>query len=268
MIQMVNNAPTLRSYDLSAVRCIFTGAAPLGASTAQKLLTLYPSWTIRQAYGLTETSTVVTTSTYHDIFLGSVGSLVPDYTVKLVRRDGSEVTAYDEPGEIWARSPSVVLGYLNNKQANCDTFVDGFMRTGDEGVVRRSEAGHEHLFIVDRIKELIKVKGIQVAPAELEACLLTHEAVADAAVVPIPDEDAGERPKAFVVRTAGASLEQGDGLVKRDIMRFVEREKARHKWIKEVEFADAIPKSASGKILRRMLKDKDREQRRAKGPKL
>ena len=166
------------------------------------------------------------------------------------------------------RSASVVPGYLRNAAANAATFVDGFMRTGDEAVIRRSPAGHEHVVIVDRIKELIKVKGMQVAPAELEAHVLGHEAVADCAVVGVGDAEAGERPKAFVVRAGGGSVEVGDAAVKRGIMRHVEREKARHKWLREVEFVDAIPKSPSGKILRRLLRDRDREARRSAGAKL
>lgn len=262
IINMVNSPDTLRKYDLSAVAEIFTGAAPLGKETAQALMSLYPDWVVRQGYGLTETSTVVTCTPVNDIYLGSSGSLIPGFEAKLVTPEGAEVTGYDQPGELWARSPSVVLGYLHNPTANKETFVDGFMRTGDEAVVKPNPAsGREHFFIVDRIKELIKVKGMQVAPAELEAHLLTHAAVADCAVVPIPDDAAGERPKAFVVRAAGGALEEPQAVVKRDIMQHVEREKARHKWVKEVEFVEAIPKSPSGKILRRLLRDRDREVR-------
>lgn len=108
--------------------------------------------------GLTETSTVVTSTAVHDVFLGSCGSLIPSVQAKIVSIEGTEITGYDQPGELVIKSPSVVLGYLNNPQANKETFQDGWMRTGDEAVVRKSPQGNEHIFIVDRIKDLIKVK--------------------------------------------------------------------------------------------------------------
>ncbi|KAL8741749.1 MAG: hypothetical protein Q9190_005683 [Brigantiaea leucoxantha] len=188
---------------------------------------------------------------------------------RIVSTDGIEVKGYDQPGELVVRSPSVVLGYLNNDAANNETFQDGWMRTGDEAVVKKGPKGTEHVFIVDRIKELIKTKGLQVAPAELEAHLLTHPAVADCAVIPVPDEAAGELPKAFVVKSSSVGLEDNDLLLKRDIQKHVENHKARHKWLKGgVDFVDVIPKSPSGKILRRMLRDKEKEARREHGPKL
>ncbi|KAI9726908.1 MAG: hypothetical protein M1828_000256 [Chrysothrix sp. TS-e1954] len=269
IIVMVNNKPQLDQFDLSSVKGVFTGAAPLGKETAENLLKMYPHWDVRQGYGLTETCTVVTSSGANDIWLGSCGSLIPGYEARLVTPEGQEITGYDQPGELQARGPSVTLGYLHNEKANKETFIDGFMCTGDEAVVRKSPNGHEHFFIVDRIKELIKVKGLQVAPAELEAHLLAHEAVDDCAVIPIPDDAAGERPKAYVVKSAKAGgLEDSPRLIMRDIQKHVEKDKARHKWLKEVEFIDAIPKSPSGKILRRMLRDKDREGRKRTGAKL
>ncbi|KAB8527824.1 hypothetical protein FH972_025475 [Carpinus fangiana] len=269
IINMVNNKPTLKKYDLSHVKSIFTGAAPLGRETADSLQAIFPDWKIRQGYGLTETCTVVCSSIPDDIWFGSCGSLLPGVEAKIMSVEGQEITGYDQPGELLARSPSVTLGYLNNEKANKETYVDGYMRTGDEAVIRKSPNGHEHIFIVDRIKELIKVKGLQVAPAELEACILSHPAVADVAVIQIPDEAAGERPKAYVVLSPDAQgIEDNPKLLMRDIMKHVEKDKARHKWIKEVEFIDAIPKSPSGKILRRFLRDQDRKDRAKKGPKL
>ncbi|TVY37545.1 Acyl-CoA ligase, partial [Lachnellula subtilissima] len=272
IIQMAKNQPACSKYDLSSVTGIFTGAAPLGAETAQELQHIYPSWKIRQAYGLTETSTVVCCSAEDDIWFGSSGSLVPGINAKIMSIEGVEITGYDQPGELVVQSPSVVIGYLNNEKANTETFLDDtdgkgrWMRTGDEAVIRKAPSGNEHVFIVDRIKELIKVKGLQVAPAELEAHLLTHPAVADCAVIPIPDDAAGEIPKAFVVKSSSVGLEENDRMVARDIAKHVEEHKARHKWLKGgVEFLDVIPKSPSGKILRRLLRDKEKEARRAKG---
>lgn len=108
--------------------------------------------------GLTETCTVVSSTPFNDVFPGSSGLLLPSYQARIVSTDGTEITAYDQPGELVVKSPSVVLGYLNNPQANKETFQDGWMRTGDEAVVKKSAQGNEHIFIVDRIKELIKVK--------------------------------------------------------------------------------------------------------------
>jgi len=179
---MAKNPSACSKYDLSSVTGIFTGAAPLGAETAQVLQQIYPSWRIRQAYGLffrspfcfptytnkilglTETSTVVCCSSEDDIWFGSSGSLVPGMNAKIMSIEGVELTGYDQPGELVVQSPSVVIGYLNNEKANIETFLDDtdgkgrWMRTGDEAVIRKAPSGNEHVFIVDRIKELIKVK--------------------------------------------------------------------------------------------------------------
>jgi ribosome assembly protein SQT1 len=269
IIQMTKNKALLDKYDLSSVWSLFTGAAPLGKETAEDLQRIFPSWSIRQGYGLTETCTVVCSTSPDDVWFGSSGSLLPGIECKIVTMEGIEVEGYDQPGELLVKSPSVVLGYLNRPEANRETFQDGYMRTGDEAVIRKAPSGHEHVFIVDRIKELIKVKGHQVAPAELEAHLLTHPAVNDCAVIQVPDEAAGEVPKAFVVKSPAVGLEENDRIVARQIQKHVEEHKARYKWITGgIEFIDVIPKSPSGKILRRLLRDKEKEARRAKGAKL
>ncbi|KAI9715074.1 MAG: hypothetical protein M1812_006192 [Candelaria pacifica] len=269
IVTMAKNNKLCAEYELGSVKSLFTGAAPLGAETAEALQRQYPDWKIRQGYGLTETSTVVCSTPFSDIWFGSSGSLLPAVEARIVSVEGNDITGYDQPGELVVRSPSVVLGYLNNDEANEATFKDGYMHTGDEAVVRKGPNGFEHIFIVDRIKELIKVKGLQVAPAELEAHLLTHPAVADVAVIPVQDEAAGELPKAFIVKSSSIGLEENERMLVRRIQKHVEEHKARHKWLKGgVEFIDVIPKSPSGKILRRMLRDKDREARRKQGAKL
>ncbi|KAJ4352049.1 uncharacterized protein N0V89_007395 [Didymosphaeria variabile] len=269
IILLAKDKATREKFDLSSVWCIFTGAAPLGKETADDLQKIYPSWKIRQGYGLTETCTVVCSTSPDDIWFGSSGSILPGIECKIVTLEGNEITGYDQPGELLVKSPSVVLGYLNNEKANRETFQDGYMRTGDEAVIRKSPSGHEHIFIVDRIKELIKVKGHQVAPAELEAHLLTHPAVNDCAVIQIPDDKSGEIPKAFVVKSPSVSAEESDRIVARSIQKHVEQHKAKYKWITGgVEFIDVIPKSPSGKILRRMLRDKEKGKRRQTGSKL
>jgi ribosome assembly protein SQT1 len=165
IIQMTKSQEVLKKYDFSHVKAVFTGAAPLGKETAEDLQKIYPSWAIRQGYGLTETSTVVCSTRPSDVWFGSSGSLLPGVECKIVTLEGNEITGYDQPGELLFKSPSVVLGYLNNDKANKETFQDGYMRTGDEGLIRKAPSGHEHVFIVDRIKELIKVKVRQ--PAHL-----------------------------------------------------------------------------------------------------
>ncbi|THC94756.1 hypothetical protein EYZ11_005748 [Aspergillus tanneri] len=246
IITMLRNAEECAKYDLSSVTSIFTGAAPLG---------------------LTETSTVISTTYPRDVFLGSSGCLLPGVEARIMSPEGEEITTYDTPGELVVRSPSIVIGYLGNEKATKETFEDGWMRTGDEAVFRLSPNNNEHLFIVDRIKELIKVKGLQVAPAELEAHLLTHPAVADCAVIAIPDEAAGEVPKAIVAKSPSADAD--DEATAKAIIKHVEEHKARHKWLKGgVRFVDTIPKSPSGKILRRLLRDQEKEARRKAGVKL
>ena len=158
IITMANNQKLLDKYNLDSVEAIFTGAAPLGAETADQLQRQRPAWKIRQAYGLTESSTVICSSTIHDIWFGSSGSLMPAVEARLLKPEGKEVTEYGQPGELVVRAPSIVLGYLNNEAATKETFRDGWLHTGDEAIIKKSPNGYEHVFIVDRIKELIKVQ--------------------------------------------------------------------------------------------------------------
>jgi acyl-CoA synthetase (AMP-forming)/AMP-acid ligase II len=162
IILMTKNQSVLKQYDLSSVRIIFSGAAPLGKETADDLQKQYPKWLIRQGYGLTETSTVVSSTSGTDIWFGSSGSLIPGIEARIIDMNGKDVTAYDTPGELWVKGPNVTLGYLNREDANKETYVTDskgrWLRTGDEAVVSVAPSGNEHVFIVDRIKELIKVK--------------------------------------------------------------------------------------------------------------
>ncbi|KAH8652021.1 4-coumarate-CoA ligase, variant [Ilyonectria robusta] len=263
IITMTKQKALCDRYDLTSVKQILSGAAPLSREVAQKLSSQHGSWVIRQGYGLTETATAVASSPSWDIWLGSSGCIMPGVEAKLLSPEGVEITAYNQPGELLIKSPSVVLGYLNNPQANEETFIDmpdgRYLKTGDEVEIRLSPAGNEHIWVVDRIKELIKVKGLQVAPAELEGCLLEHPAVTDCAVIPVPDERAGELPKAFVVKSPDFdTCDQVD--LKQSIIKHVEKVKARHKRLADVEFIDIIPKSPSGKILRRVLRDRERQR--------
>ncbi|KAL9567239.1 hypothetical protein ACKAV7_008622 [Fusarium commune] len=187
IVQILSSQDKCQKYNLNSVRLVFSGAAPLGGETIQNLLELYPKWRISQGYGtftatnflfktnrtgLTEASPSVFHTSEADPVLGSSGSLLPGAKVKIIDQHGSEVTSYETPGELYVQAPNVVLGYLHNEKANAETFVyrdDGrWLRTGDEVLVRKSPHGNDHFFIVDRIKELIKVKGHHVAPAELK----------------------------------------------------------------------------------------------------
>lgn len=271
IIHLTKQKEECKQFDLSTVRGCFTGAAPLGKETADELAKQFPEWAVRQGYGLTETATVVCATAPQDIWFGSSGSLLPGMTARIVTVEGNEITGYDQPGELWVKSPSVVLGYLNNDKANRETFVDEpdgrYMRTGDEALIAKSPNGHEHVFIVDRIKELIKVKGHQVAPAELEAHLLTHEAVNDVVVIGIPSDREGEVPKAFVVKQPGAKGD--DAALKKAIEKHVADHKTDYKRLRGgVEFIDIVPKSPSGKILRRLMRDQEKAKMKKQGAKL
>ncbi|KAK7425297.1 hypothetical protein QQZ08_008194 [Neonectria magnoliae] len=272
LIQMLSNRDLCSKYDLSSVRFAFSGAAPLGSETMEDILKVYPNWHVCQGYGLTETSPVVTSTSELDILPGSSGSLLPGLRAKIIDASGNEVRDYESPGELLVQGPTVVLGYLNNASSSSATFIhdeDGrWMRTGDEVLVRKSPKGNEHFVVTDRIKELIKVKGHQVAPAELEAHLLAHSLVSDCAVIQVPDARSGEVPKAFVVKAPQAEG-KSDADVTAEINKHVEEHKARHKWLKGgIEFIDVIPKSPSGKILRRLLRDREKQARKAEGAKL
>jgi len=239
--------PSIAGYDLSSVEVVFSGAAPLDARTAGECAERIGCQVI-QGYGLTETSPV-THSVPHRAGSsppGTVGYALPDTECKVVAPDGRELGP-GEDGEIWIRGPQVMVGYLNNEAATASSIDDdGFFHTGDIGHV--DEDGW--WFIVDRLKELIKYKGFQVAPAELEALLLSHPAIADAAVIGVPDPEAGEVPKAFVVTREPITADA--------IMDFVAGRVAPHKRVRSVEVVDATPKSASGKILRRVLRDREK----------
>ena len=236
--------PGVEHRDFSSIRKLFSGAAPL-RSDAIEQCTRRIGCVLQQGYGLTETSpaALVTHADPLDIKNGSVGHLVPNTECRVVD-PGTRCDVDDgEDGEIWLRGPQVMTGYFKRPDETADTLDrEGWLHTGDIG--HADEDGH--FFIVDRLKELIKYKGMQVPPAELESVLLSHPSVADAAVVPFPDENAGEIPHAFVVLKTPASAEE--------LMEYVAQRVAPYKKIRRLDVIDAIPKSPSGKILRRLLR--------------
>jgi acyl-CoA synthetase (AMP-forming)/AMP-acid ligase II len=251
--------PLVDSFDLSSLRTITSGAAPLDESLAHAVETRLrrgapDGVVVAQGYGMTELSPVshTTPETGHEppgagpTPKGSVGYAIPNTECRLVDPATGTDAAPGERGELWVRGPQVMAGYLNNPQATADTLdAEGWLHTGDVAVV--DDEGR--YTVVDRVKELIKYKGYQVAPAELEAVLLGHPEIADAAVIGVQDADSGEElPKAFVVRTPGSSIGAAD------VQAFVAERVAPHKKIRLVEFIEAVPKSAAGKILRKDLK--------------
>ncbi|XP_072046258.1 uncharacterized protein [Amphiura filiformis] len=242
--------PVVDKFDLSALHDVSVGAAPLGAELTGALLKKFPNLvTLQQGYGLTETSPSVTITpvTDKELVHGSAGCVVPNTEIKIVDTQTGEPLPANSNGELLVRGPQVMKGYLNNPEATAATIdKEGFLHTGDLAYYR--EDGY--IFIVDRLKELIKYKGNQVAPAELEALLLTHPSVADAAVIGIPDEEAGELPKAFVVKKGDAEITE------EELTKFVAEKVAPTKKLRGgVEFVSSIPKNPSGKILRRQLKE-------------
>ncbi|HEX8459697.1 MAG TPA: AMP-binding protein [Pyrinomonadaceae bacterium] len=249
MLALAQHA-SVDNYDLSKLKTLFSGAAPLSEQLARACAERLGT-RIRQGYGMTETSpaTHLTPAEFDWSKCGSVGHCVANTECKIVDVETGEAVGYGEEGEICMRGPQMMKGYLNRPEATAATIDrDGWLHTGDIGYC--DESGH--FFIVDRLKELIKYKGMQVAPAELEALLLAHPSVADAAVVPVADEEAGELPKAFVVRKAGGEA------TAEELMCYVAGRVAPHKKIRRLEFIEQIPKSASGKILRRLLVERER----------
>jgi acyl-CoA synthetase (AMP-forming)/AMP-acid ligase II len=245
ILELATNT-NVEGRDFSKRKLIISGAAPLDAELSGRAEAKIGA-PIRQGYGMTELSPVSHKSRLARIAEtppGSVGALVPNTEARLVDPETGEDVAEGEQGEIWVRGPQVMRGYLNNPEATAETLVeDGWLRTGDIATID-SEG---FTFIVDRLKELIKYKGHQVPPAELEAVLVSHPQVKDAGVIGAPMDDGGEAPKACVVAE--------DGLEADELMAWVAERVAPYKRIREVEFVDEIPKSASGKILRRLLRE-------------
>ena len=237
--------PGVEGRDL-ALKVVISGAAPLDADTANRASERLGA-PVRQGYGMTEASPVTHIAAdegIEDQDPGAIGPLVSSTEGRLVDPATGEDT--DGSGELWIRGPQVMRGYLADDAATAATLTaDGWLKTGDVAGVEEGGVFR----ILDRVKELIKYKGYQVPPAELEALLIGHPAVADAAVIPIPDESGGEAPKACVVPA-------GDELDADALMAWVAERVAPYKRIRAVEIIDEIPRSASGKIMRRLLRDR------------
>lgn len=236
--------PLVDRFDVSSVEEIFSGAAPLGPETEIAVGARFGARSV-QGYGMTEMAPISHMTVGGDVRHGSSGQAVPSTECRIVNPETLQDMPAGEEGELWVRGPQVMKGYLNNPQATAESLTpDGWLRTGDLAIIDADG----FMFIRDRLKELIKFKGFQVAPAEVEAALCAHAGVVDAAVIGKPDEEAGEMPVAFVVRAEGAEVDEAD------LKAHVEGCLAHYKHPVEYRFVDSVPKSASGKILRRELR--------------
>ncbi len=249
--------PAVDERDCSSLHTVMSAAAPLGAEIGERVASRLDCF-FGQGYGLTETSPMTHAIPFgtEEVKAGSIGPPVPFTECRVVDPATGEDVPTGERGELWMRGPQIMKGYLNNDEATRATVdEDGWLHSGDIAVI--DDDGD--CFIVDRLKELIKFKGYQVAPAELEALLITHPAVQDVAVIGVADEEAGELPKAFVV----AAIEDLD---EDALMAWVAERVAPYKRVRLVERIEEIPKSPSGKILRRVLVERERERAAATPP--
>ncbi|KAJ5490865.1 hypothetical protein N7539_002432 [Penicillium diatomitis] len=247
--------PAVKKYDLSSVESVASGAAPLGREVCIEVERLWPEGkiNIKQGWGMTEaTCSILGWDPRESSTSASVGELNANCEAKIIADDGvTEITERNKRGELWVRGQNVMKGYWRNEKATKETKTeDGWLRTGDIAYVDNNGKFH----VVDRLKELIKVKGNQVAPAELEALLLDHPAVADVAVIGVTVNN-DERPRAYIV------LKPGHSATAEDIVKFMEGKVSATKRITGgVVFCEAIPKNPSGKILRKMLRDQAAEE--------
>ncbi|KAJ0972365.1 hypothetical protein J5N97_020324 [Dioscorea zingiberensis] len=236
----------ISKFDLSSLRRVASGGAPLGPELAELFISRFPSVAIYQSYGLTEStgSAAAQLGPEECLVFGSVGKISAGLEAKIVDPATGEVLPPGRQGELWLRGPTIMKGYIGDDEATISTLdSEGWLKTGD--LCYFDQDGF--LFIVDRLKELIKYKAYQVPPAELEKILLSHPEIVDAAVIPYPNEEAGQVPMAFVVRQPQSTLSE------KQIIDFVAKQVSPYKKIRRVAFISSIPKSAAGKILRREL---------------
>ena len=256
VVLLLGKHPIVDKYDLSSLRMLNSGAAPL---TQELVEAVYKRLKvpIKQGYGLSETSPTTHTQPWEqwNKTIGSVGTLLPNQTAKYMSPEEDELPI-GETGELWIKGPNIFKGYRNNPEGTKNALTpDGYFKTGDVG--HQDKDGN--FYITDRVKELIKYKGFQVPPAELEGLLLSHPMVNDVAVIGIYNKDqATEVPRAYIVPAPGI---EGSPKSAQEIMQWLQAKVASHKRLRGgVRFVDEIPKSASGKILRRLLKIKAQQE--------
>ncbi|XP_031257872.1 4-coumarate--CoA ligase 2-like [Pistacia vera] len=252
IVLAIAKSPDVDKYDLSSIRIIKSGAAPLGKELEDSVRAKFPNATLGQGYGMTEAGPVLAMGLAFakqpfPIKPGACGTVVRNAEMKIIDPDTGTYLPRNQPGEICIRGDQIMKGYLNDVEATKRTIDSGgWLHTGDIGYIDDDD----ELFIVDRLKELIKYKGFQVAPAELEAMLLTHPRISDAAVVPMKDDQAGEVPVAFIVKANDSQITEDE------VKQFISKQVVFYKRINRVFFIDAIPKAPSGKILRKDLRAK------------
>ncbi|KAH6649109.1 putative amp dependent CoA ligase [Truncatella angustata] len=255
---LIGNPFLFKAFDLSSVDTIYVGAGSVTAELYAKTKAVQPGWNMVTGYGLTESPAAVAMSSPHEYIPGSVGVLLPSYKARLCREDGSEVESFDVPGELLLASPNQADGYLGDDDGKAATFREGWLHTGDMALFRRSPEGDAHLCIVDRLRDMIKVKGMQVAPVTIEECLRQHPSVADVAVIGVPDDLFGERPKAFVMRPK--QVDQGADLIDPDELfdqldDFIESKLTESHWIRgRYEILEMLPRNTSGKVSKGVLR--------------
>lgn len=251
VVLLLSKHPCVDKYDLSSIRMMNSGAAPLTRELVDAVFKR-KGLKVKQGYGLSETSPTTHTqpwSSWYDT-IGSVGTLLPNLTAKYMGPDETELPA-GQVGELWIKGPNIFKGYHNNPEGTRNALTDdGYFKTGDVGY----QDADGNFFITDRIKELIKYKGFQVPPAELEGILISHPSISDVAVIGVHKEElATEVPLAYVVPKEG----KGSKELEAEIVEWLGKKVANHKKLRGgVRFTDEIPKSVSGKILRRVLKDR------------
>ncbi|KAF8050350.1 hypothetical protein N665_1990s0006 [Sinapis alba] len=252
IVLAIAKSPETEKYDLSSIRVLKSGAAPLGKELEDAVSAKFPNAKLGQGYGMTEAGPVLAMSLGFakepfPVKSGACGTVVRNAEMKIIDPDTGDSLSKNKPGEICIRGHQIMKGYLNNPAATAETIdKEGWLHTGDIGLIDDDD----ELFIVDRLKELIKYKGFQVAPAELEALLIGHQDITDVAVVAMKEEAAGEVPVAFVVRSKDSELSEDD------VKQFVAKQVVFYKRINKVFFVESIPKAPSGKILRKDLRAK------------
>ncbi|KAL7139779.1 hypothetical protein ABFS83_09G075600 [Erythranthe nasuta] len=252
IVLAIVKSPLVGKYDLSSVRTVMSGAAPLGKELEDAVRVKFPNAKLGQGYGMTEAGPVLSmclafAKEPFEIKSGACGTVVRNAEMKIVDPETGASLGRNHAGEICIRGDQIMKGYLNDPESTERTIdKDGWLHTGDIGFIDADD----ELFIVDRLKEIIKYKGFQVAPAEIEALLLNHPYISDAAVVSMIDEQAGEVPVAFVVRSNGSTITEDE------VKQFISKQVIFYKRINRVFFIDVIPKSPAGKILRKDLRAK------------
>ncbi|XP_049875372.1 uncharacterized protein LOC126373310 [Pectinophora gossypiella] len=246
MVLFLGKHPAVTPAHLESVHGIICGAAPCSEDDAAAVINKNKNISFRQGYGLTETNAAISVGHKNDTVHSAVGHVMGSNELKIVDIDTQQALPAGQEGEIWFRGPLLMSGYFKNEEATREVMQDGWFKTGDIGKV--DDTGR--LYVTERLKELIKVKGFQVAPAELETVIRTHPTILDCAVLGVPDPINGEAPKAFVVPKPGQKLDI------KEVLDFVNKKVAEFKKVKEVQIVEEIPKSVAGKILRKDLKAK------------